>query len=96
MHFQNGSSLSVDEQLHRRCQHEAFHFVFDVHLGLLRLFFVSAGLELLFLLFRSVYLQSSIVTARTIHDWSWYWDVPLHIVHAHERGVRNHDWNRHH
>ena len=96
MYFKNGPSLPMDEQLYRRCQYETFHIVLDVHLGVFRVFAVSTRIQLLLLLFRSVHLHAGLVAARAIHDGSWYRDVPLYIVHADERSLWNHDWNRHH
>ena len=86
----------MDEQLHWCRKHETFHLVSDLYLGMFCRFSSLARLELLLLLLRSLYLHTSLITARTIHDGSQHRDIPIHVLYAHECGLRNHDWHWNH
>jgi len=47
MHQSDGPSLSLDEQLRRSREFEAFYFIFDIHVDMLGVFLIVAGMELL-------------------------------------------------
>ena len=96
MYFQNGPSLSVDEQLYWRRQYEAFYLVFGVYVDMFCIFANAAGVQLLLLFFGSVHLFARLVAASALHDGSGYWNFSLHIFHAHECRLWRHDGHWHH
>ena len=88
-------SLSLDEQLHWRWKHETLFIISHLHLDLFGLFPLSLGLELLFLQFPRLHVQSRLGTVGPCHDVVEHWLLSLYLFHAHECLLWNHDghWN---
>lgn len=93
MHCQDGSSLSVDEQLRRSWQSKTLFTLSHLHVGMRRLVPLGLGLQLFFLYQRRMRLQCRLDAISANHDGLVRRGLALHEQYAHECGVRNHDGN---
>lgn len=84
LHFKNGSSLSMDEQLHWCRKHETLFAILNIYLVVLYHVLDVNGVELFLLCQWRLYLQCGAGTTCKNHDNIKHWIIPIHIKHAHE------------
>ena len=87
MHFQNGSPLSLDEQLCRSWEYEAFLFIPHLDLVVQCLCAGVVGMELLLLCDRRMHVQSCAHTASPNHDYLGSWNLSVYVQYVNERRV---------
>jgi hypothetical protein len=93
VYFQNGSPLSLDEQLHRLGEYQALFAVFDLYVDLLSLLLEFAGVELFLLCFGRLHLYPCSCAVSQTHDMSEYWILFVHFEYVDERLLWSPQWN---
>lgn len=84
VYFQNGSPLSLDEQLHRIGEFEALFAFFDLYVDLLSPLLGFAGVELFLLCFGRLHLYPCSCAVGQNHDVFEYWSLFVHFEYADE------------